>query len=193
MSTSQRDYYATEVATGHPDEPVAKLADRMEEYAVGSLVIVDAERRPLGMVTDRDLAVRVVAAALDPDATQARDVMTAPAVVARADEPVEAVVERMREAGVRRLPVVRDDRLVGLVAIDDLVVHLGRELEDLGQAARREVDEARRRGRQERRREEFEETLRELRTSVEHAGREAVDFVTREFEALRERIRRKTP
>ena len=190
--SEERNYYATEIATAHPDEPVAKLADRMNEYAIGCVVIVDADRRPVGIVTDRDLACRVVALALDPDATPASAVMSAPVVVAQADEPIESVVERMRAAGVRRIPVVGEGKLVGMVATDDLVLHLGRELEDLGQAAKRAVDERRRQARRERRREDFEQSLSELRSSVEHSGREAIDFVTREFEALRERFRKKS-
>jgi len=190
--TEERNHYATEIATARPEEPVAKLADRMHEYAIGCVVIVDANRRPVGVVTDRDLACRVVALALDPETTPASAVMSAPAVIAQADEPIESVVDRMRSARVRRIPVVSEGNLVGLVSIDDLVLHLGRELEDLGQAAKHAIDERRRQARRERRREDFEQSLSELRESVEHSGREAIDFVTREFESLRERFRKKS-
>jgi CBS domain-containing protein len=190
--TEERNFYATEIATAAPDEPVAKLADRMHEYAIGCVVIVDADQRPLGVVTDRDLACRVVALALDPETTPASAAMSAPPVIAQADEPIESVVERMRVARVRRIPVVSDGKLVGMVTTDDLVLHLGRELEDLGQAAKHAIDERRRQARRERRREDFEKSLSELRESVEHSGREAIDFVTREFEALRERFKKKS-
>ncbi len=189
--TETQNYYETEIATAPPDAPVAKLADRMNEYAIGCIVIVDADRKPVGVVTDRDLACRVVAPALDPETTPASVAMSAPPMVAQADEPIESVVERMRAARVRRIPVVREGGLVGLVTIDDLVLHLGRELEDLGQAAKHAIDERRRQARRERRRQDFEQSLSELRETVEHSGREAIDFVTREFEALRERFRKK--
>jgi hypothetical protein len=84
--------------------------------------------------------------------------------------------------------VLRDGRLSGLVTADDLVVELGRELDDLGEAARRAVEAGRRRGERERRRVEMEETLTELRSSVERAGRDVADFLAREFESLRERV-----
>jgi CBS domain-containing protein len=189
--SAEHSHYASEIATAHPGDPVAKLADRMEEYAIGCIVIVDADRQPVGIVTDRDLACRVVAHGLDPEATPASAVMKAPVVIAEADEPIESVVERMRAAGVRRIPVVEAGKLVGIVTADDLVLHLGRELEDLGQAAKHAIDERRRRGRRERRREDFEESLAALRATVETSGREAVDFITREFETLRERFRKK--
>jgi len=190
--TEERNYYATEIATAHSDEPVAKLADLMHEYAIGCVVIVDATRQPVGIVTDRDLACRVVAPALDPNTTPASAVMSAPALVAQADEPIESVVERMRTARVRRIPVVGDGKLVGMVSIDDLVMHLGRELQDLGQAAKRAVDEGRRQARRERRLEDLEQSVSELVATVERSGREAIDFVTREFESLRERFRKKS-
>lgn len=189
--TEERNHYATEIATARPEDPVAKLADLMNEYAVGCIVVVDAARKPVGVVTDRDLACRVVALALDPETTPASAAMSAPVVVAQADEPVESVVERMRSARVRRIPVVSEGKLAGMVTTDDLVLHLGRELEDLGQAAKHAIDERRRQARRERRREDFEQSLSELRESVEHSGREAIDFVTREFEALRDRFRKK--
>lgn len=189
--SAEHSHYASEIATAGPGDPVTKLADRMEEYAIGCIVIVDEDRRPVGIVTDRDLACRVVARGLDPKATPASAVMNAPVVVAQADEPIESVVERMRAARVRRIPIVEAGKLVGIVAADDLVLHLGRELQDLGQAAKRAIDEQRRRGRRERRREDFDESLAALRATVETSGREAVDFITREFESLRERFRKK--
>jgi CBS domain-containing protein len=185
-----RDYYRTEVVTAPPDASAAELAERMSDYAVGCVVIVDAERRPLGVVTDRDLLCRVVARAGEGEKVPAASIMSQPAVTAGASEPVEQVIERMRTAAVRRLVVVREGQVHGLVAVDDLVVELGRELDDLGEAARRAVETSRERGRRARRRGEFEDTLVELRDSVERAGRDVADFLTREFESLRERVRR---
>jgi CBS domain-containing protein len=185
-----RDYYATETATARLDHPVTRVAATMAQYAVGCVVVVDDARRPIGIVTDRDLSVRVVAAGRDPERTTVADVMSAPVALARADEPIDHVVERMRATGIRRLPVVRDGTLVGLVAVDDLVVHLGRELGDLGETVRSAIDAAREQARRERRREELDATFSELRRGIERAGRDAAEFVTREFESLRDRIRK---
>ncbi len=185
-----RDYYRTEVVTAPPDASAFELAERMGEYAVGCVVIVDGDRHPLGVVTDRDLLCRVIARSGDGDKVQATSIMSQPPVTAETNEPVESVIERMRAAAVRRIVVVRDGRVHGLVSVDDLIVELGRELDDLGEAARRSVEASRRRGRRERRRVEMEETLVELRASVERAGRDVADFLSREFESLRERVRR---
>jgi CBS domain-containing protein len=185
-----RDYYRTEVVTAPLAASAAELAERMGDYAVGCVVVVDGEGLPVGIVTDRDLTCRVVARSGAAEKVRAAEIMSHPLVAASADEPVERVVERMRTAAVRRVVVLREGRLAGLVTVDDLVVELGRELDDLGEAARRAVDAGRRRGRRERRRSDLEETLAELRSSVESAGREVADFVTREFESLRDRVRR---
>lgn len=182
-----RDYYRTEVATAPLDASAAELAGLMGDFAVGSVVIVDEPDHPVGIVTDRDLACRVVARA-GAEKQCAAELMSRPLVTVSADDPIEVVVERMRTARVRRIVVLRDGRLSGLVTLDDLVVELGRELDDLGEAARRAVESGRRRGQRERRRVEMEETLTELRSSVERAGRDVADFLTREFESLRERV-----
>jgi len=183
-----RDYYSTDVVTAAPDASAAELAEQMGDYAVGCVVIVDREGQPVGIVTDRDLTCRVVARGGAPEKLRAAEIMSHPLVTANADERIEQVVDRMRSAGVRRVAVVREGRLSGLVTMDDLIVELGRELDDLGEAARRAVESGRRRGERDRRRADLEETLAELRASVERAGREAADFLTREFEALRDRV-----
>ena len=185
-----RDYYRTEVVTAPLDASAAELAERMGEYAVGSVVIVDEQRNPVGIVTDRDLTCRVVARSASPEKLRAGEIMSHPLVTATSDEAVEQVVERMRTAGVRRIVVLRDGRLSGLVSVDDLVVELGRELDDIGEAARGAVEAGRRRGQRERRRADMEETLGDLRASVERTGRDVVDFFAREYESLRDRVRR---
>lgn len=186
---SARPHYKTEVATAAPGDPVRLLAERMALYAVGCIVIVEPDGRPIGIVTDRDLTCRVVARGADPDATTAADVASKPIQLAASDEPIERVVARMREGGLRRLPVVNEGRLVGLVALDDLVVHLAHELSDLGSAAKAEIDEARKRGRRERRRRDLEENLAALEAGALALGRDSVAYVRREIESLRERMR----
>jgi CBS domain-containing protein len=188
---STHTHYKTEVATAAPGDSVRLLAERMAHYAVGCLVVVEPDGRPIGIVTDRDLACRVVARGADPDATTAADVASKPVQVAASDEPIEGVVARMRESGLRRLPVVNEGRLVGLVALDDLVLHLARELSDLGFAAKAEIDEGRKRGRRERRRRDLEESLASLEAGALALGRDTVAYVRREIESLRERMRSK--
>ena len=186
----QWDYYETDIATAPLDATARALADQMAFYAIGCVVIVDGERRPVAIVTDRDLACRVVARGADPDTTRAESIASRPLQVAQHDEPIEAVVAHMRKSGVRRMPVVRDTGLVGLVALDDLVVHLGRELEALGSTAKRAIDEGRKQGRRRLRRARIEEGIATLEASALASGREALALARREIDALRERLGR---
>lgn len=188
MELLERPHYQRRVATAGPDAAAIEIADIMEHRAVGSVVIVDEGDRPLGIVTDRDLTCRVIAKGLDPEAARARDFMSQPLVTVDAKEPLERIAQRMRETGVRRMPVVSDGRLVGLVALDDLLFRLGRELENLIRAVEIEMQASRKRGKREQRREEWDETISDARNKVERASREAFDFLSREFDALRERV-----
>jgi CBS domain-containing protein len=184
------DHYVTEVASAGTGATVRALADLMTHYAVGCVVIRDDERRPLGIVTDRDLACRVLARGLDPATTTAAEIASKPVHCATTENSLEEVIARMREAGVRRMPVVRDDVLVGLVTLDDLVVQLTREMASLSCSATCSIDEGRKQGRRKRRRVELEEALVSLEASAVAAGKGALELVTREFDALRERLRR---
>ena len=110
-------------------EMVVDLAKRMRTSHVGAVVIVEnrlGRHRPIGIVTDRDIVVSVVAG--DPDHLNyllADDVMTIDLITATADEGVEEAIRKMQRSGVRRLPVVDGEgELVGIVTLDDLLKHL---------------------------------------------------------------------
>lgn len=118
---------------------VREAAGLMARHHVGDLVVV-AERGgvrvPVGILTDRDVAVAVVARGLAPEAAKVGDVMTTGLATAREDEGIWDVVRRMRERGVRRLPVVNaQGGLEGLVTADDLLDLLAAELSDLARLA----------------------------------------------------------
>src|ERR1700690_2859845 len=104
---------------------VIEAARLMRTHHVGDLVVVDepgAERTPLGIITDRDLVVEVLAGGLDPATTPLGSLMHRPVVIASESEDSSAVIERMRVHGVRRLPVVdHAGSLVGIVTLNDLL------------------------------------------------------------------------
>lgn len=131
-----------EVVFARPDESVRSAALLMREHHVGSLVVVDesgGKRIPAGILTDRDIAVGVVALALDPEATLVDAVMSPEVVVEREDAGVAETVALMRRKGLRRLPVVdRTGSLVGLVSADDLLELLAEELTGLASMVARE-------------------------------------------------------
>lgn len=121
-------------------ESAADVARRMREYRVGC-VIVTRGARVTGIVTDRDLVVRVMAEGRDPEKTPVEDIVTYDPTTLDRDDSIETAVRLMRERGVRRLPIVSyDGKITGIVTADDLLVLLTRELSDLGTGISENVD-----------------------------------------------------
>ena len=105
-----------------PDRTVREAAKTMAEHDTGALPVSDGDRL-VGMITDRDIAVRAVARGLSPE-TPIREVMSQEVLYCYDDEDVEHVLDNMRQNQVRRLPVVnREKRLVGIVSFGDLSRH----------------------------------------------------------------------
>jgi signal-transduction protein with cAMP-binding, CBS, and nucleotidyltransferase domain len=111
-----------EVDLAEAAEPISTAAQRMAARNVGSLLIVDKKQHPIGMLTDRDIAVRVVAAGLDPETTNVDDVMTLDPRTISEFAPIEDALVLMRAHGIRRLAVVRPaGAIVGIVTLDDVL------------------------------------------------------------------------
>ena len=109
----------TGIETVRPDQQARDAARFMLQADAGSIPVTDGERL-VGMITDRDIAVRGVALGYGPD-TLVSELMSTGVISAHANEPVEDVARKMGEAQVRRLPVIDDDqRLVGIVSLGDL-------------------------------------------------------------------------
>ena len=124
-----------EMVVARADETVSAVAIRMKERHVGAVVVV-ADHRPIGIVTDRDLVTRVLAVSAPPD-IRIENVMTAKPEVVRVDALLDEAIMRMKDRGVRRLPLVdREGRLAGMVTLDDLVVLLAAEQTALANAVR---------------------------------------------------------
>ena len=122
------------------DETAATAARRMRDFRVGCVVVV-RESRPVGILTDRDLVLRVVAEGLDPAQTPISAVVTYQAATVSRDAAVETAVRVMSERGVRRLPIVTDDgKITGIVTADDLTVMFASLLGELGIGIRDNVD-----------------------------------------------------
>ncbi|MEX0718005.1 MAG: CBS domain-containing protein [Planctomycetaceae bacterium] len=121
------------------DESVQVAAGRMHNRKVGTLVVLDKEERPVGIVTDRDLTVRVLAAARDPLTTTVGDVMTQSPRMVREDTSIEDALAVMRAAPCRRIPVVDGEGcLVGLLSLDDILDLLREEFDAIGRLVRGE-------------------------------------------------------
>ena len=107
------------VQTVSPDQRVQEAASFMLSADAGSIPVADGDRL-VGMITDRDIAVRGIAKGHGPD-TPVRELMSNDVICARIDDDIEDAANRMSEAQVRRLPVVdQDDRLCGIVSLGDL-------------------------------------------------------------------------
>ena len=113
------DVMTRDVQTIRPDQSAQDAARFMLKAEAGSIPVTDGDRL-IGMITDRDIAVRGVAKGYGPD-TPVRELMSDDVICARADDSVEDVASRMSEAQVRRLPVIdQDERLCGIVSLGDL-------------------------------------------------------------------------
>lgn len=110
----------------------------MREADVGALIVVDDKRNPLGIVTDRDLALRCLAEDRDPDETPVGTVMTAPAHCVPEATPIEEAIRRMAGIAARRLAVTDDEgKLAGILALDDVIELLMEEAESIGRLVQR--------------------------------------------------------
>ena len=111
-----------------PSDPVMKAAQLMKSEDVGPIPIVDDKdgKRLAGIVTDRDLAITVVAEARDPRTTLVKEVMTDDVVTCKENEDVNNALKLMQENQVRRIPVVdQSDHLLGIIAQADVATRLG--------------------------------------------------------------------
>jgi len=115
------DFMSTSVATCQIDTPLQEVAVMMVECDCGEIPVVDRNRRPIGVVTDRDIVCRTVAKGANPLELRAGDVMTSPAVTVTPDYSLSACCDVLRQKQVRRVPVVDGDgRCVGIVALADI-------------------------------------------------------------------------
>lgn len=112
----------------HAGETVAQAAKQMDAAAVGALVVLDEDDRPVGIVTDRDLVVRAMARAYPLD-SRIDSVMSMGLIAIDADADVRDAIELFSRHAIRRLPVVDGARMCGMITLDDIVVDLTQDLE----------------------------------------------------------------
>jgi CBS domain-containing protein len=118
-----------DVETARPAETAAEVARRMTVRRVGSVVVVDEQSRPMGILSDRDITTRVVAGGRDPQCTPIIDVMSPMPTTVLENTSIENALGHMRVGHLRRLPVVNGmDRVVGIVTLDDILRLLAEEL-----------------------------------------------------------------
>ncbi len=143
-----RRIFTRPVETCTVDESAADLAIRMLHDHVGCLIVIEyrkGEAVPIGIVTDRDLAISVMAAKLDPESVTAGQIMSHGLVVISESDDASVALDEMRRSGIRRLPVVDDSgKLTGVVALDDVMEYLASMLVDVSRIGRvQQIEEQR--------------------------------------------------
>lgn len=134
-----------------PNTSVVDAAKMMRDAHIGNIVVVEprgADRVPIGVVTDRDIVVQVIAKDIEPGSLKVSDIMSREVYTVAEEEPASQTIDRMRFTGVRRLPVVnKQGALVGVIALDDLLRHLAEDLTAIAHVSpRARAQEARLRG-----------------------------------------------
>ena len=131
-----------EVVIAEKTLPVTEAARLMRSRHVGDLVVVEdkgGHKHPVGIVTDRDIVVEVVAAGVNPDALKVGDIMGPEVATVRESEGLFEALRYMRNKGVRRMPVVdASGGLVGILTLDDLLSLLAEEMMELAKLVSRE-------------------------------------------------------
>lgn len=126
-----------------PDEPIQEAVSLMRQYNVGDIVVVvkrGDDSVPVGMLTDRDLVIEIMAKEISPESVTVGDVMSTTIVTAREDEDLVDVVHRMRDYGVRRMPIVNErNGLEGIISVDDVLALLAEQITGLAELVRKEI------------------------------------------------------
>lgn len=120
MSLEVHDIMISEVVTGRASISVKEAVDTMNKHGIGCLVVVEKES-PVGIVTERDLLKRVLAKSKDPRKINVQEIMSKPLIVGKPDMLIEEVIKLMLDKKIKKLPIVENGNLLGLVTLTDLV------------------------------------------------------------------------
>jgi CBS domain-containing protein len=117
---SVSDVMSRRLITADASEPADSLARIMAEDGVGCIIIVK-ENHPIGIVTERDMVVKLISKNIQPSEVKAQDIMSTPLITINPDKSVELALREMARRRIRRLPVVQGNKLIGLVSDTDLL------------------------------------------------------------------------
>jgi CBS domain-containing protein len=115
-----RDVMAKDVKVVRPDTSVKEVVATMNKFDIGSIVVVQGDR-PIGIITERDILRRLVEPCLAPETLTARQIMTSPVLTISEIADIEETARLMAKKGVKRLPVMNNSKLVGMVTYTDIV------------------------------------------------------------------------
>ena len=137
MSLKVEDVMVREVITIDDNSTVKEAAEVMNKFEIGCMIVV-RKGKAMGIITERDLLKRVVAEARDANRTKVKDIMTTPLVVAEPDMELEEAIKLMFKMKIKKLPVVSESRLVGLISLTDIARFQPQMIKILKQLAARQ-------------------------------------------------------
>ncbi|MCK4475644.1 MAG: CBS domain-containing protein [Methanophagales archaeon] len=114
------DVMTPQVVTEDEEVPVTKISMDMEVSGIGSVVITK-EGKPIGIITDRDIATKVIMRNRRPSEIKAKEIMSSPLTTIEPEASIEKACELLAENGIRRLPVIEDDKLVGVISVRNIL------------------------------------------------------------------------
>jgi CBS domain-containing protein len=115
-----RDVMTPQVVTEDEEAPVTKISMDMEVSGIGS-VIITKEGKPAGIITDRDIATKVILKNKRPSEIKAKEIMSSPLTTIGPDASIEKACELLAQNGIRRVPVIEDDKLVGIISVRNIL------------------------------------------------------------------------
>lgn len=116
-----KDVMSSPVVTLDEDATSNKVADLMDENKLGCVIVTNKKGQPVGIITERDLVIRVLAKNLKPDAVKAKEIMTSPLVTIEPEATISEAARRMSRLNIRRLGVIYKSNLVGVVSSKDIL------------------------------------------------------------------------
>ena len=129
-----KDVMKANVITVSRSTPVSEAALLMRNEDIGALVVVDTAGRPVGIVTDRDIVISIVADGDNPADFVVEDIMSKNLHLVQEDESIFEILKILGKHSIRRVPVLKKGKLVGIVSVDDLIVVITTELSNLASA-----------------------------------------------------------
>jgi len=130
-----KDVMSSPVETVKENAPAHKVAELMDKDDFGCIVVTNEEGKPLGIITERDLVVRVLAKNVKPDAVNAKEVMTSPLITIEPDETISEAARRMSRLNIRRLGVIYRGQLIGILASKDILAVMPELIETIQERA----------------------------------------------------------
>ncbi|MEM2263211.1 MAG: CBS domain-containing protein [Candidatus Bathyarchaeia archaeon] len=130
-----RDVMSSPVITVDEEATAVRVAELMEKHELGCIIVTNKEGKPIGIITERDLVIRVLAKNLKPDAVKAKDVMTSPLITIEPDETINEAARKMSRLNIRRLGVVYKGELVGLISSKDILAVMPELIETIQEKA----------------------------------------------------------